>query len=107
MNNDKNNSDLSIKFSTKMCVSSIIVYLIKSDQQTNNKNNTINPIFDSKFTVYSDYSNENCGYVHQNSMGYCAESSIEKCRKCDWKGCSLIQCGNDVNKNFVQFSMIF
>ena len=109
------NFDFEIDFSTKMCLSSVIVYMIKKEVKVVPKNNTIpnnnssllgnNTTIvhtnTSQFHVHSEYSKENCGYAHQSTFGYCAESSIQDCRNCNWKGCSLIQCGNEVKKQFV------
>jgi hypothetical protein len=89
-----------------MCINSVIVYMIKGNVDPTpiiTTNSTANKTLHSTshFTVFSNYSAEHCGYSHQNALGYCGESSIEDCRKCNWRGCSLIECGNEVNKRFV------
>ena len=69
---------------------------------TINTKNTIVSI-SPQFFVFSNYSTENCGYTHQSAMGYCGESSIDDCKNCKWSGCNLIQCGNNVKKEFVRY----
>lgn len=99
----RNLKDFSIDFSTKMCINSVIVYMIKGNNDSISSNPTVNSTkhSTSHFTVFSNYSTEHCGYAHQNTLGYCGESSMDDCRKCNWRGCSLIECGNEVNKRFV------
>ena len=72
-------------------------------KSTNNTNSSNTTVHSPHFYVSSTYSTENCGFIHQNPMGYCGESNIDDCSKCNWKGCSLIQCGNQVKKEFVRY----
>ncbi len=75
-----------------MCVGSIYIYVRKSQNFDNEDKN-------SSFRISSDYvSGGSCSYIHENSFAYCGESNLEDCRTCKRPGCTIIQCGAEVNE---------
>jgi hypothetical protein len=66
------NNKSELAFSSRMCISSLYIYLIKQDESAQ-----------STVDISTDYVlGENCVFIHQTPYAYCGESNLEDCRNC-------------------------
>jgi hypothetical protein len=91
-----------------MCVGTIYINVQRSTQPSNDDSEQK----EYSYELSTEYINwGSCSYIHENAYAFCGESSIEDCRACKRKGCTAIQCGNDLKQggkeNFVKLKIIF
>lgn len=89
-----------VNFYWKLCLNELFIVVspivVKStEDDTKNKASLT---IDSTF-----YKNSPCVLRQETHLSICAESKIEDCRSCKRNGCSVVECGNTSNGNFVHF----
>jgi len=90
-----------VNFFWRLCLDELYIIITQSsiskDIKDDNSNDEVSSfVIDSTF-----YSNSPCVIDKENQLSHCAESSINDCRSCMKRGCSVIECGNVSGGKFI------
>lgn len=91
-----------VNFFSRVCLKKIYIIVSNNNVTTSNEENEEHSFeIDSTF-----YNNEPCLYKEESHLHYCGQSSIEDCRSCKRQGCTIVECGNYSNDQFVSNFLI-